>query len=87
MRLVINEDYMITSDSMQYILQERKVVVEGDNKDKEYWVNVSYHRQLTSVLQSYKDLQIRNSDVTTIDELMRFVKALDKKIETLLEGI
>ena len=57
-----------------------------DREKKEYTVNVSYHRTITNALQSYKELQIRNSNVTTVDELMKLIKELDEKIEKLLGG-
>jgi regulator of PEP synthase PpsR (kinase-PPPase family) len=71
---------------MQYILQEKKTTVTDDREKKEYTVNVSYHRTITNALQSYKELQIRNSNVTLIDELMKLIKELDEKIEKLLGG-
>ena len=86
MELKIEQDYKITSDSLQYILQERKVVIEGDKKGKEYWVNVGYYGKIYQALRSYKELQIRNSSVTTARELMDLIKKLDEKIETLLLG-
>lgn len=86
MELQINNKYQITSDSMQYILQEKKTIREGDKKGDKYWVNVGYYGKIYNALQDYKELRIRNSDVMTVDELMKLIRELDEKIERLLGG-
>lgn len=86
MKIKIDDKYQITSDSMQYILQEKKQTKKDDVEVKDYEVNLGYYSTITNALQGYKELQIRNSDVTTIDELMKLIKDLDDKIETLLGG-
>ena len=86
MKILIDNKYRIASDSMQYILQEKKTVREGEKEGEEYWVNVGYYGKIYNALQSYKELQIKNSNVTTIDELMKLIKNLDNKIEQLLKG-
>lgn len=86
MKIQIDDNYQIVSDSMQYILQETKEVMEGENKGLPYVTNVGYYGKIYSVLRSYKELQIRNSNVTTIKELMDLIKSLDEKIEALLKS-
>lgn len=86
MKIKIDDKYQITSDSMQYILQEKKQSKNDEREVKEYYVNAGYYGTFASALKNYKELQIRNSDVTTIDELMKFIKELDDKIEKLLGG-
>ncbi|MCF6466376.1 DUF5405 family protein [Clostridium sp. Cult2] len=86
MKIQIDNKYQITSDSMQYILQEKKKGKDKDGEIKEYKVNVGYYGKIYNALQGYKELQIRNSNVETIDELMQLIRSLDKKIERLLGG-
>ena len=93
MNIKIDDNYRITSDSMQYILQERKERKEikidprtGELEDKYYYVNVGYFGKIYYALQAFKELQIRNSDVTSVQELMNLIKELDFKIEKLLGG-
>lgn len=86
MKIQIDDKYQITSDSMNYILQEKREVKEGKDKGEVREVTLGYYGTITNALQGYKELQIRDSDVTTIDELMKLIKDLDKKIETLLGG-
>lgn len=86
MKIKIDDNYQITADSRQYILQENKVVLEGEKKGNQWIVNLGYYGTITQALKGYKELQIRNSNVSNVDELLKFMKELDKKIETLLGG-
>ena len=93
MNIKIDDNYRITGDSMQYILQERKERKEikidpktGKLEGKYYYVNVGYFGKIYYALQAFKELQIRNSDVTSVDELLKLIKELDFKIEKLLGG-
>lgn len=86
MQIKIDDKYQIGSDARQYILQECKTVLEGDRKGETYLDSVGYYNTIYSALKAYKEAQIRNSDVTTIDELMDLIKELDVKIETLLKS-
>lgn len=86
MKIKIDDKYQISSDARQYLLQETKTVLEGDRKGETYEDTLGYHNTITGALKAYKELQIRNSDVTTITELMDLIKKMDRKIETLLKG-
>lgn len=86
MKLIIDENYRIASDSMNYVLQERKISLDGKNKGEEYLINVGYYGKIYHALQAYKELQIRNSDVSTIEELITLIKDIDKNIEKFLGG-
>lgn len=86
MKIQIDKRYQIISDSMQYILQEKRKGKDKHGKVKEYEVNVGYYGKIYNALQGYKELQIRNSNVETVDELMKLIKELDEKIERLLRG-
>lgn len=84
MKIKIDNKYQVTADSMNYILQEKKT---SKDKEKDYVVNAGYYGTITNALKAYKKIQIRNSDVTTINELLKFIKEIDKKIELVLKGV
>lgn len=86
MDIKIDENYQLTSDPYNYILQERKEVLDGDNKGQAYFKVIGYYSTLISALKAYKELQIRTSKVTTVDELFNLIKKLDEKTEKLLGG-
>lgn len=85
----IDEDYKITSDEYQYILQEKKV--KKNSKDKEnigetYWVSRGYHGSIESALKGYKKVKIHHSDIKNIEQLLNKIEEIDKKIESVLKG-
>lgn len=86
MKLKIDNRHQISSDSMNYILQEKREIKEGKDKGEMREVTLGYYGTITNALQAWKELQIRKSNITTIDELMKLIKELDNKIETLLGG-
>lgn len=69
-------DYLIESDSMQFIVKEKKIVQEGENKGKEYWVNAAYCCKFdealrfipNEVLKSNDDINIITSKLNQIHE-------------------
>lgn len=86
MKLVLDNRYQITSDAYNYILQERKTTKIDDGETKEYEVNIGYYSTITNALKGYKELQIRTSNVATVNELINLINELDKKIEKFLRG-
>lgn len=89
MKLIIDDNYQIVSDPMQYILQEKKIIKESKEENKvgtEYYDNIGYYGKIVQALKGYKELEIRKSDVTSIDELMALIYKLDKKIDDLLKN-
>jgi len=85
-KLVLDNRYQITSDTYNYILQERKTTKIDDGETKEYEVNIGYYSTITNALKGYKELQIRTSNVATVNELINLINELDKKIEKFLRG-
>lgn len=86
MKLVLDNRYQITSDTYNYILQERKTTKIDDGETKEYEVNIGYYSTITNALKGYKELQIRTSNVATVNELINLINELNKKIEKFLRG-
>ena len=84
MEISLSEDYRISSDSYQFILQERKVTAEGENKGNEYWTSIAYYRKLEHLLERYIDLKIRTSDKKSIKELMDYIRELKKEVREIV---
>lgn len=85
MNIRLNEDYQLTSDRLQYILQERKVPEKGKNIGKEYWDNVGYYSKLQNAIDDYIDMRVRASDAKSIAEIITHIKELKKEIIALVE--
>lgn len=85
MNIRLNEDYQLTSDRLQYILQERKVSTKGKNIGKEYWENIGYYSKLQNAIDDYVDMRVRASDAKSIAEIITHIKELKKEIIALVE--
>ena len=83
----LDNKYSLVSDTLNYIIEETKVVKDGDRKGEEYKVIYGYYGTITSALKSYKDLKIRTSNAKSINEVLEVVKETDRKIEQILGGI
>ena len=83
----LDDKYTLTSDSMNYIIEETKVIQDGDRKGETYKTVHGYYSTLESALKRFKELKIRTSDAKSIKELLEVCKEIDKKIEKILGGI
>ena len=83
----LGENHRITSDSMNYILQERKEVLEGKTRGEEYFINLGYYSTISSLLESYMELCIRNSEAKSMKEILDLVKKIREEIRDLLGGV
>lgn len=70
MNIQIDDKYLITSDRLNVILNERKVHKTGKDAGVEYCEEISYHPNLASALNKYINLVIAESDCETVKELM-----------------
>ena len=85
MEIKLHDDYRLTSDRYQYILQERKVPQKGKNIGKEYWDNIGYYSKLQNALDDYIDMRVKLSDVKSITEIINHLKELKKEVKDLME--
>jgi hypothetical protein len=85
MNIRLSEDYQLTSDKYQYILQERKIPEKGKEKGKERWDNVGYYSRLNTALESYIDMRVKGSDKQSVADLLRHLKEITKEVKALVE--
>lgn len=76
----IDENYRITSDPHNIILQERRVIKEGPNAGTEEWDGIKYHSSLQQALESYSHTIVLNSAAQTIGELKDLLKTINDTI-------
>ena len=86
LNIKLDDEYKIVSDSNNYMLQKLGQGQGEKNKGKETISTIGYYGSLEFALKSYKQLLIRESDITTINELLAAIKAIDLKIEKVLGG-
>ncbi|EKQ56286.1 MULTISPECIES: hypothetical protein [unclassified Clostridium] len=74
-------DYLIESDSMQFIVKEKKIVQDGENKGKEYWVNAAYCCKFDEALRFIPNEVLRaNDDIDIIMDKFKQIQADIKAI-------
>ena len=61
----INEQYRITTDPYQWIVQKKRT-----RKDQDGWESVTYHPTFRSAVQSLGELMVRRSDAATLTEAL-----------------
>ena len=65
MIIPINEQYRITTDPYQWIVQKKR-----SRKGKEDWESQTYHPSIQSALQSFGEFMVRQSDATTLTDAL-----------------
>ncbi|HHW91052.1 MAG TPA: hypothetical protein GX745_09145 [Clostridiales bacterium] len=83
----LDDKYTLTSNSMNYIIEETKVIQDGSKKGETYKTVYGYYGTVEAALKGFKELKIRTSDAKSIKELLEVSKETDKKIEKILGGI
>lgn len=80
MEININKDWRITSDSMNYVLQNRKVAKTGKKKGEDVWNNEAYAGHLDGVLRAYLHQRQRESDAKDLKDLVDLIKEIEKEL-------
>lgn len=74
-------DYLIESDSMQFVVKEEKEVQEGKNKGDKYYKNLAYCSSFDEVLRFIPNEVLRTSDdlniiIFKLNQIHEDIKAL-----------
>jgi len=76
--MILLNIYNVTSDSMNWILQElvkRKKPEEG--KPDEYWARATFHTSFEDVLKAVHDRRLKGNVEISADEAMSFARLLE----------
>lgn len=97
LNIEVFEKYRITSDEFNVMIHERVIVdptkspnwerrkAEGASPNKRIeWRVVSYHASVEQALQKLAELKIRESDATTLTELLHDIKRIRREISDVL---
>lgn len=85
----INDDYKITSDKYNFILQKKRVITDNtkgrkanpENIGKVVWVDEGYYSDIKHLLKNYASKEMLNSEAKSIQELFDILKDIEKTIE------
>jgi hypothetical protein len=71
MILKINEDYQLNSDSMNIIVQKKRVYdKDAKNPGEEYWTNEAYFRTVPQAAKWLVDQHVRDFEGSDVHKLM-----------------
>ena len=74
--------YVITSDSLNVTLNEKRKVKEGKKKGEEYLQPIAYYSSVESCLEGIIDHEIIASKSESLEELLREIKKISKFIRS-----
>lgn len=74
--------YVVTSDSMNIILNECKVTKEGKYVGSTYLKPIKFYSSLGALLRGIIELEINMTD-STVDELQKVTQHIDKVVQQL----
>lgn len=77
-RIPIGNDFVITSDSFQYILNKKKVAQKGAKAGEEWLDPIRYYSSINQLVTELINLHVRNSTVTSIAGLAAEIGSIGK---------
>lgn len=84
MKIQLNEDYRVSSDPLNFILQERKI---NQKSHEEYWKDIGYYSNLEQLLSGLFKKRLQASEIEgiqlLIDEIKNAVRAIQTQIKRL----
>lgn len=76
----LNDKYYLDTDSLNYILLERKVYEKGKNIGEEYFVNVGYYGKLEHLYMSLIEKEIKD-DLGLIENISKVVELIKEYLD------
>lgn len=78
-RIEINQQYVITSDRYQFILQEKKTATSGKNEGKEWLDVVGYYPTITKLVSGLALHDLLTGDATRFSALENQIERIAKQ--------
>ncbi|MHA0895226.1 DUF5405 family protein [Enterobacter ludwigii] len=78
-RIEINNQYVITSDRYQFILQEKKTATSGKNEGKEWLDAVGYYPTIPKLISGLVLHDLFSSDLTGFSALEARIECMGKQ--------
>ena len=79
----IDDKMSVISDANQYILREFKGLSEKDSTEN--YETIGYFSTMASALKDYVEVTLRESNCTSIKQLIELHEQLEKKIDELIK--
>ena len=79
MIIQIDEQYRVTTDPYQWIIQKRRT-----RKGKEDWESLTFHSSPDAAIQSLREQLVRVSDAQTVADALRDISRIDTTLSRAL---
>lgn len=80
-------DYVITSDSQNFILNEKSIISKGKNAGKSQLVEVGYYGSWKGLSDRLLQTELLKSGATELSEIATLVQEFNDKITKLLSEV
>lgn len=87
LNIPIGDKYVVTSNGYTYVLAEKKTIQSGVKAGTVSQVNLGYFQSLNSLAKSLINKELRESELTSLQELGTRVEELGEGIAQLLEQL
>ena len=88
MKIQINEDWRITSDPQNFILEMRRVKgTESKTPGEEYYTAEGFYTNLDNALQGLVRRSVLDSDCDSLESLNALLRQLDGTIRSVQESL
>ena len=85
MYIPIDEKYILTSDTNNYILQKVETIKSGANAGRQRKGVVAYHSTLDGLFKAYFNHALRDSKARDFEQLFKRWEELEERIENILQ--
>lgn len=86
-RIVLSEDWAVTMDRNQWILEGRRVPTEGKNKGVPHYTPEGYYMRLSALMGFLFDQGVRTSEMSTLAELAAVIDRVKEEIVEMCDVI
>ena len=87
MKIDIGDKYVLTSDQFQYVIREKKIIKEGARAGEESLSLVGYFPKLSQAISALINLDVRMSDVKSLQDMHNHIERISKHCEKAFEGV
>ena len=80
MQININENWRISTDTHNFIIEQKSIVEKGKSKGEVKWKQMGFYPKMHQAVEGYSRRFMLNGDETTVEELKASLAVLSKEI-------
>jgi hypothetical protein len=85
MKITIDDNYVLTSDAYNYVLNRRQIAQSGKSKGEEVLVPMGFYQNITQALHALLDDKVSQTTARTLNGLVRDYTAACEYIKDLFK--